>query len=118
MSTVPIAQGLVDVNVRRQDCYAEDGAPVKCWKCGGTEQREEVRSMVDVLRGQGPVLEYEIFCAECGTGIGYWAHGYFDPGYVRDVTANALGQEPCAGVCARSPAPTGCASRDNNGELT
>ncbi len=85
----PIAQGPVDVNVRRQDCYAEDGVPVKCWKCGGTEQREEVRSMVDVLRGQGPVLEYEIFCAECGTGIGYWAHGYFDPGYVRDVTANA-----------------------------
>ena len=23
---------------------------------------------------------------------------------------NALGQEPCADVCARSPAPTGCAS--------
>jgi hypothetical protein len=26
------------------------------------------------------------------------------------MTSNALGQEPCAAVCARSPAPTGCAS--------
>ena len=102
----PIAQGPVDVNVRRQDCYAEDGAPVKCWKCGGTEQREEVRSMVDVLRGQGPVLEYEIFCAECGTGIGYWAHGYFDPGYVRDVTANVELSGPTAALSPEGPAQT------------
>jgi hypothetical protein len=83
------AQGPVDVNVSRLDCYAADGAPVRCWKCGSTEQREEVRSMVDVLYGQGPVCEYEVFCAACGEGIGYWAYGSFDPGYVRDATANA-----------------------------
>ena len=35
-----------------------------------------------------------------------------------EIVHNALGQEPCAAVCARSSAPTGCASRDNNGELT
>lgn len=41
-------------------------------------------------------------------------------GILRDEaeTPNALGQDPCAAVCARSPAPTGCASRDNNGEPT
>lgn len=83
------AQGPVDVNVSRQDCYAENGAPVKCWKCGSTEQREEVRSTLDVLHGHGPVCEYEVFCAECGTGIGYWAYGSFDPGYMRDMMTNA-----------------------------
>ncbi len=87
--TTPIAQGPVDVNVSRCDCYAENGEPVKCWKCGCTEQREEVRSMVDVLYGQGPVCEYEVFCAKCGTGIGYWAYGSFDPRYMRDMMANA-----------------------------
>jgi len=75
-----------------RDCYAENGKPVKCWKCGCTEQREEVRSMVDVLYGQGPVCEYEVFCAKCGTGIGYWAYGSFDSRYMRDMMANVQGQ--------------------------
>ena len=68
-----------------KDCYSEDGVPIRCWKCGGTDQREEIRGVVDVWQGQGPVCEYEIFCAACGTGIGYWAYGYFDPSYMRDI---------------------------------
>lgn len=79
----------VDRSVSRRDCYSEDGAPVKCWNCGSREQREVVRSMVDMFQGQGPVCEYEVFCVTCGEGIGYWAYGAFDPGYVRDVTDNA-----------------------------
>jgi hypothetical protein len=76
-----------------QDCYTENGAPVKCWKCGGTKQREEVRSMVDVLYGQGPVCEYEVFCAECGTAIGYWAYGSFDPSYMQECAMQAVAQQ-------------------------
>ena len=47
------------------DWYTEDGQPIKCWKCGCTEQREVVISMVDVFQGMGPVCEYEVFCAVC-----------------------------------------------------
>jgi hypothetical protein len=32
------------------------------------------------------------------------------------VISNAKGQEPCAAVCARSPAPTGCASNGDTEE--
>lgn len=73
----------VDTEVIWRDCYTEDGAPVKCWKCGSAEQQEVVRDFLDVFQGQGPVCEYEVFCADCGTSIAYWAYGSFDPSYLR-----------------------------------
>ena len=71
------------------DWYTEDGQPIKCWKCGCTEQREVVISMVDVFQGMGPVCEYEVFCAVCGESIGYWAYGSFDPGYMANLPPNS-----------------------------
>ena len=35
---------------------------------------------------------------------------------IRQQAPNALGQEPCAAVCARSPAPLGYTAGGNNGE--
>lgn len=74
----------LDVPVNRRDCYREDGSPIMCWKCGSHEQREVVRDMVGSLGGQGPVCEVEVFCAECGEGIAYWAYGSYDPGYMHE----------------------------------
>ena len=77
------AQGPVDGGVSQHaDCYTEDGQPMKCWKCGGTEITEKVRDMLDVWCGQGPVMEFECVCGNCGESVGYWAHGYYDPGYM------------------------------------
>lgn len=61
------------------DCYDKDGRPIKCWKCGCTEQREVTRGIIDVLDGRGPVCEFEVFCASCNESIGYWAYGYYEP---------------------------------------
>lgn len=87
----PAGNGPVERRVSRRGCYREDGSPIKCWKCGSTEQKEVVRAFVDVFQGQGPTCEMEVFCAECGEGIAYWAYGSFDPGYICDAdeTANA-----------------------------
>ena len=62
------------------DCYAEDGAPLKCEKCGCTSFVEKVMSVVAVLdNGDGPTTEAAYHCLNCKTQVGYWAYGSWDP---------------------------------------
>lgn len=69
------------MNTMDDDCYAENGAPLKCRNCGCKDHKEVVRDFIDVLNGSGPASEIEYFCSYCGASIAYWAYGYFDPAY-------------------------------------
>ena len=77
--TTPIAAGLVDVIVSHDGCYDEDGAPIKCWKCGAEKITEKVTDTLDVGVGRGVMMEFECICGQCGERVGYWAHGSYDP---------------------------------------
>ncbi len=56
-----------------KECYAKDGAPICCFKCGSTKLRDVVKDRIDYT-----VCEFEIRCEACNTEVGYWAYGYYD----------------------------------------
>jgi hypothetical protein len=68
----------------REEHYSEDGFPRKCPSCGGTEFEEKIRDYLDVGVGAGGLpLEIEYLCRSCGESVAYWAHGSFDPAYLK-----------------------------------
>ena len=44
-------------------------------KCGCRETKIGKEYLLDTY---GPVCEYEILCAKCGTIVNYWAYGYLE----------------------------------------
>lgn len=60
--------------------YQENCCPIKCLKCQSTELEDRI---LDTLDGH-TILEYSIHCSGCGTMVGYWAYGYFDPSFNPD----------------------------------
>ena len=45
------------VGLPREGCYADDGSPIKCPKCGHTEFTEKMRDFIDFGVGAGPVAD-------------------------------------------------------------
>ena len=60
--------------------FNEDYSPKKCPNCKSTEFVETVKEQIE-----GIVCEYYITCKDCGTDLGYWAYGGFDPNFWREV---------------------------------
>lgn len=55
-----------------QDGYiSKNGAPLKCIKC---ESINLIDKVTDTLDGH-TVLEYYVYCKDCGTKTGSWAYG-------------------------------------------
>lgn len=48
---------------------AEDGTPLKC-QCG-CEQLKSDNTYYEDTR----IIEYSVFCTECGTRVGIWSYG-------------------------------------------
>jgi hypothetical protein len=71
--------------------YAQDGAPVKCWKCGCDQITERVTDRLDVGVGLGMMMEFECLCSLCGERIGYWAHGSYDPSFMQLAASKRQG---------------------------
>lgn len=67
-------------------CYTEDGAPVRCSRCGST--RFDAKT---VCLDSGVATEVEYWCPECGANVGYMAYGAFDGGYRDDCLREAAG---------------------------
>lgn len=72
-------------SLRGLGCYAENGAPIKCIKCGHDKFIEEVEDYIDVGIGFGigPTSEMSLWCALCDTKVGYWSYGYYDPAFIQ-----------------------------------
>lgn len=64
--------------------YREDGCPVKCIVCQSTKLKDKI---TDTLDGH-LIMEYAIHCEDCGSMVGYWAHGWFDPFFNPDFEGN------------------------------
>lgn len=63
--------------------YYEDGSPKQCRNCGCESFKDVYRSVLSVLpNGDGPPMEIEYFCFNCGASVAYWAYGSFDPSYL------------------------------------
>lgn len=60
------------------DCgfIGENGAPLRCG-CGNSEFHSDNTWYEDYCR-----VEYDLICNSCGTKVGYWAYGSFDPGVI------------------------------------
>ena len=67
------------------NCYSEDGAPIKCCKCGSEQITEKVTNTLDVGVGRGMPMEFECVCDQCGEVVGYWAYGYYDPSFMTAI---------------------------------
>lgn len=55
------------------------GRPRKCCECGS----EDIRSLALSFDG-GYQSESAEICYECGTNVGYFAYGHYDPVYMMD----------------------------------
>lgn len=64
---------------KHEDCYAEDGSPIRCPHCRGESFREKVIDQLDLCGGYGPVTESETICNQCGAVVAYWAFGSYQP---------------------------------------
>lgn len=66
------------IDPKYEGCYAADGAPIRCWKCGSNEFDD-----VDIDRLDGwCLMEYSIMCGRCREHIAHWAHGTFATPYI------------------------------------
>lgn len=52
---------------------AEDGQPLKCFKCGSKEMEDYGEYYEDHL-----CVEYGVKCKHCGQKLGYWAYGSWE----------------------------------------
>lgn len=58
--------------------FNDDCSPKCCTNCAATEFSQTIKEQVE-----GSVCEYSIMCDKCGTELGYWAYGNFNPDYVK-----------------------------------
>lgn len=56
--------------------YAEDYSPRKCFKCGSLSVYHVTTGQIEYI-----VCEFSARCADCGTELGYWVTGYYDPDF-------------------------------------
>lgn len=53
---------------------ANDGQPLKCFKCKSVELEEFNR----YTEGYGLTIEYSVKCKKCGQVLGHWAYGNWE----------------------------------------
>jgi hypothetical protein len=53
---------------------ADDGEPIKCYKCGSKNIKTIPKEYINYI-----VCEESAVCKNCGTQVGYWAYGYWQP---------------------------------------
>ena len=58
------------------DYFADDNEPIKCTKC---KSHRIISFVKDRLNGI--VCEELYECGNCGSPLGYWAYGHFEPIY-------------------------------------
>jgi DNA-directed RNA polymerase subunit RPC12/RpoP len=56
--------------------YTREGEPVKCKYCGSKKLNHVTKAIVAEV-----AAEIVINCRTCDEEVGYWAYGYYDPGY-------------------------------------
>jgi uncharacterized protein (DUF983 family) len=54
--------------------YRKDGSPAKCPKCGSADLSEQVKD-----------AEVLVVCVACGTEVGFYAYGAWDPNFCREL---------------------------------
>jgi len=67
--------------------YTKEGEPIKCEFCGHVSFEINMRDDIN-----GTVSEYEIVCGNCLMDVGYWAYGYLDPGYSKNIFERTPGK--------------------------
>lgn len=57
-----------------EHCYSQDGEPLKCPHCGGTNFQGEITEIV-----AGNVAEEYTRCTDCNNIISFWSYGGYEP---------------------------------------
>lgn len=60
--------------------YRKDGSPAKCRKCGSADLSEQVKAI-----DGGQASEVLVVCIACGTEVGFYAYGAWDPNFCREL---------------------------------
>lgn len=66
--------------------WKRTGEPIRCFRCDHEEVKQRVTDSIDGYI----VLEKQYYCAACGQPLAFWAHGYFDPGYLSVATPKLM----------------------------
>lgn len=57
--------------------YKADGEPLRCTNCDSWHDSDHEVLIYDTINGHAS--EYSIHCRLCGSYMGYWAYGYWEP---------------------------------------
>ena len=59
--------------------FTEECEPKRCTNCEGTSIVSIVKDTINYVS-----CEKEAVCSDCGTVVGYWSYGFWDPDYAKD----------------------------------
>lgn len=59
--------------------FNKDNSPIRCTQCSSKSKEFITIDTIDYV-----LCESEVKCGKCGSSLGYWAYGYYDPAYLMD----------------------------------